>query len=256
MGAPHTLTLRSYGEGNGGLSDTNASVLILAWEPDHSGQFGQLATEWRTQHAGPVMALCTGGLEQDVTALLAGADQILHPPIQSIDVQARVMAHIRLSYAVRKLQPMTGPQALLAESGAVALNGSSAAEASQTGAPPSEPAVILSAEAASAPIETDGQLPVLLDPKSRRVFVHGNEVVLTPKEYELLAFLLEHPGDALSRDTLLDAVWGINFETGTNMVDVYVHFLRKKLRNAGLARVLETVRGHGYRLNIPKGSPA
>jgi DNA-binding response OmpR family regulator len=102
----------------------------------------------------------------------------------------------------------------------------------------------------------DGQQLVRLDQRSRRVFVHEQEVILTPKEYELLAFLLDHPGEALSRDTLLDAVWGINFETGTNMVDVYVHFLRKKLRKAGLARVLETVRGHGYRLNIPKGSPA
>lgn len=81
------------------------------------------------------------------------------------------------------------------------------------------------------------------------------EVDLTPKEFELLRFLIENANKACSRDQILDAVWGLDFDTGTNMVDVYMHFVRKKLDAHGLGRMLKTIRGHGYRLMLPEGHP-
>ncbi|NNE68783.1 MAG: winged-helix domain-containing protein [Rhodothermales bacterium] len=245
LAPPHELVLRQLPDPTDPLTES-ADVLILAWDPEHSARIGALATTWRTAHNGPVFALCSGGVEQDVAALLAGADQILHPPVQGLDIQARLMAHLRLTYAIRKLTPATATngEASLPAAGAQE-NGTQVVDA---GLP--------APEETAAPVKTSGPAsPIRIDDASHRVFIHGNEVTLTPKEYELLHFLTNHEGKALTRDDLLDQVWGINFDTGTNMVDVYVHFLRKKLRKAGLPKVLETVRGRGYRLNTAKGTP-
>lgn len=237
LAAPHELLLRPLPDPADPLSE-QADVLILAWDPEHSAQIGALATTWRTTHAGPVFALCVGGVEQDVAALLAGADQVLHPPVQGLDIQARVVAHQRLSYAIRKLAPNGVAPSVLPP------------EPSPIPTPSSEALTTVSADG-----DSRDSSPIRIDDPSHRVFIHGEEVSLTPKEYELLHFLTQHEGQALTRDDLLDQVWGINFDTGTNMVDVYVHFLRKKLRKAGLPKVLETVRGRGYRLNTRKGNP-
>ena len=89
-----------------------------------------------------------------------------------------------------------------------------------------------------------------------RVHIGDDEVELTPKEFELLSFFMEHTGELCTRDQILDRVWGIDFETGTNMVDVYMHFLRKKLAAHGLSGTIQTVRGRGYRLVVPDVEPA
>lgn len=87
-----------------------------------------------------------------------------------------------------------------------------------------------------------------LNRPARRFYVGNEEVVLTPREFRLLEFLIESAGEARTRDQILDAVWGIHFDTGTNMVDVYMYFLRRKLEAFGLKNMIETVRGFGYRL--------
>ena len=78
--------------------------------------------------------------------------------------------------------------------------------------------------------------------------VRDDDGVGTLREFDLLSYLLRHAGAACSRDELLAGVWGIDFETGTNTVDVFVYALRRKLRAAGLPSAIETVRGVGYRL--------
>ena len=98
--------------------------------------------------------------------------------------------------------------------------------------------------------------PLRLDVRSYRFYAGDEEVELTPKEFELLYFLMQHPGVACTRDQILDEVWGIDFDTGTNMVDVYMHFVRRKLSAHGLKDMLQTVRGRGYRLIIPEKTPA
>lgn len=71
---------------------------------------------------------------------------------------------------------------------------------------------------------------------------------LMPKEFSLLQYLIERGGQLCSREEILKGVWGINFETGTNMVDVYMHHLRKKLDSYNLKHIIQTVRGKGYRI--------
>lgn len=87
-----------------------------------------------------------------------------------------------------------------------------------------------------------------LDRRARTVAVYGRPVHLTLREFDLLAYLVGHAGAACSRDELLGGVWGIDFETGTNTVDVFVYSLRRKLRACGLSGAIQTVRGVGYRL--------
>ncbi len=73
-------------------------------------------------------------------------------------------------------------------------------------------------------------------------------VSLPSREYALLEYLMRHPGQVLTRQQILDAVWGINFDTDSNIVDVYVRYLRRKLDTGEGPSAIETVRGAGYRV--------
>lgn len=87
-----------------------------------------------------------------------------------------------------------------------------------------------------------------LDPEARRAFVRGKEVPLSPKEFELLRYFMGHPGRLLSRDTLLDAVWGVDFLGDPKTVDVHVRRLREKVeRIPEDPQLIQTVWGAGYR---------
>jgi two-component system response regulator MprA len=74
---------------------------------------------------------------------------------------------------------------------------------------------------------------------------------LTRVEFDLLELFLRHPRQVLTRDVILDRVWGYNFDTGTNSLAVYVGYLRRKLEEGDEARLLHTVRGVGYVLRDP-----
>ena len=87
-----------------------------------------------------------------------------------------------------------------------------------------------------------------LDLLKRRVTRSGTEVALSAREFELLAFLMRHPGQVLSREQLLNGVWGYDYDPGTNIVGVYVAYLRKKLTFDDLPDPIETIRSAGYRL--------
>lgn len=87
-----------------------------------------------------------------------------------------------------------------------------------------------------------------LDLKSRQAFRAGKAVDLTSREFMLLEFFLRHEGQVLTRSQLLNAVWGYDFDPQSNVVDVYVGYLRKKLDQPGHPSLIETVRGGGYRL--------
>ena len=84
---------------------------------------------------------------------------------------------------------------------------------------------------------------VALDLRTRWASVKGDTVELSAREFELLRTFLQHPNQVLSREQLLSGVWGYDYDPGSNVVDVYVGYLRRKL---GASR-LETVRGVGYR---------
>ena len=84
---------------------------------------------------------------------------------------------------------------------------------------------------------------VVLDLSSRSVTLDSREVELTAREFALLETFMRHPGQVLSQVQLMDRVWGYDFEPGSNVVEVYVGYLRRKLRKD----LIETVRGAGYR---------
>lgn len=86
---------------------------------------------------------------------------------------------------------------------------------------------------------------VALDLRTRQAEVDGGVVALSAREFSLAEIFLRHPGQVLSREQLLDHVWGYDFDPGSNIVDVYVGYLRKKLG----AETISTVRGMGYRFN-------
>jgi DNA-binding response OmpR family regulator len=89
--------------------------------------------------------------------------------------------------------------------------------------------------------------PLRLDSEAREVFVDGQPVELTGTEFALLEYLMRNPGAVLSRERLREEVWGESVEPASNIVDIYVHYVRRKLRQAGLDHdPIRTVRGAGY----------
>jgi two-component system, OmpR family, response regulator len=89
---------------------------------------------------------------------------------------------------------------------------------------------------------------LVLDPAKRRVTRGTAAIDLTPKEFAMLELFLRHPGEALTRTRILEHVWDFAYEGDSNVVDVYVRYLRKKLDRPFGRRSIETVRGVGYRL--------
>ncbi|HZV84556.1 MAG TPA: response regulator transcription factor [Brevundimonas sp.] len=89
-----------------------------------------------------------------------------------------------------------------------------------------------------------------LDPERRAVVRRGRSISLTPKEYALLRCLMESPGTVLSRSRLLDNVWGLGFDPGTKVVDVYVRYLRRKVDDGEAVPLIHTVRGAGYSIGM------
>ncbi len=90
-----------------------------------------------------------------------------------------------------------------------------------------------------------------LDPATRRVERAGRPIDLTPREFALLELFLRHPGQVLSRTQIAEHVWNFNFYSESNIVDVYVRYLRRKIDEGHEAKLLQTIRGVGYRLEVP-----
>lgn len=110
------------------------------------------------------------------------------------------------------------------------------------------------ARRAAAPLDgsTIAVGDLLLDPLRHRVERHGVPLKLTAKEYALLLLLARHRGRVLSRTVIAESVWGVCFETQTNVVDVLLRRLRAKLDGPFDVPLLQTVRGVGYRLENPE----
>ena len=101
---------------------------------------------------------------------------------------------------------------------------------------------------------TDGNPRVLrladlsLDPASRTVTRGGRKIDLTGKEFALLEYFLRNAGRVLTRTQIAEHVWDYGFDTETNVIDVYVNYLRKKIDSGGETKLLHTVRGVGYQM--------
>jgi two-component system, OmpR family, response regulator NblR len=87
---------------------------------------------------------------------------------------------------------------------------------------------------------------LLLDLATRRASRNARLIDLTMKEFELLKFLMEHPREVLTREQILENVWGYDFVGESNVIEVYVRYLRLKVEDEGEKRLIQTVRGVGY----------
>lgn len=195
----------------------SADAVLVQYAFDRAPVLNTLGFHVRRRLGIPLIAVVvTGGSEDLVLALAAGADDAVGLPLHLPRIQARALAHTRIVDAARQ----------------------------QGAERPTTPVV--------PDIVETGTLR--LDRNARRFTIRGEAVSLTPREFALLDYLLGHAGQVRSRSEILDAVWGLSFDTGTNMVDVYVYFLRRKLEAFGVRDLIETVRGRGYRLLTPGGA--
>jgi DNA-binding response OmpR family regulator len=101
---------------------------------------------------------------------------------------------------------------------------------------------------AAPPTATQDIGPLSIDRRSQKVFVNGEDVYLTPKEFDLLAYLATDPGAVYRRNDIMSEVWDTNWYGTTKTVDAHVAALRKKLGNQDW---IEAVRGVGFRLGVP-----
>jgi DNA-binding response OmpR family regulator len=90
---------------------------------------------------------------------------------------------------------------------------------------------------------------IVLDPLRHQVTVAGRSELLSAREYALLGYLIRNAGNVVTRQQILDSVWGAEPDVYSNVVDLYIHYLRRKLSALGLRNALRTVRGVGYALN-------
>ena len=89
--------------------------------------------------------------------------------------------------------------------------------------------------------------PISLDDEIHQVQFNGETIELSPTEYRLLHYLMERAGKVVTKETLLGAVWGIEFETNTSVVDTYISYLRRKLHRDGYEGI-KTIRGFGFQM--------
>jgi len=92
-----------------------------------------------------------------------------------------------------------------------------------------------------------------LDRMERRVQRAGRRIDLTAKEYALLEYLMRNAGRRITRSMIIEHVWNLNFDTSTNVVDVYINYLRKKLDKDSASPLIHTIRGVGYELREGEG---
>jgi DNA-binding response OmpR family regulator len=95
---------------------------------------------------------------------------------------------------------------------------------------------------------------LVLDTASHEVTRGGKIIQLASKEYAVLEYLMRHAERVVTRTMMLEAVWGYDFDPGSNVVDVYIRYLRRKLDDPYPVKLLETIRGTGYRLRAPRVS--
>jgi len=165
----------------------------------------------RQEMTTPILMLTARDDEIDrVVGLEVGADDYIVKPFSMRELLARVKAMLRRVRLIREEAAITAP-----------------------GAP-------------AAPLLRFGDLE--FDLTRREIRQNGQPLALKPKEYELFVYLAQHPRQALSRDTILEEVWGWDFDGESRTVDVHIHWLREKIEDApDTPRRIVTVRGAGYR---------
>lgn len=179
-----------------------------------------------------IMVTARDAVMDKVAGLDAGADDYLTKPFAIEELFARIRVALKRSEAVRAASGVGGVGAGEGATGAGTAATSPASDSAKTSAVPS-PATL-----------TVGS--VVLDPDRREVTVGGSPVVLTAREFDVLALLMAHAGTVLTRERIAHEALGYEYVGDTNNVDVHIAHLRAKIEDAGGARIIQTVRGVGY----------
>lgn len=160
------------------------------------------------QHSQVPVILITAkdSVEDKVSGLDLGANDYVTKPFQIEELLARIRAALRLSRAAEVIPPSMSMPEM----------------------------------------EWLSAAGLRLNEQTREVIRDGDMVELTPREYDLLTFLLKHQRQVLSREQILQAVWGYDYYGDTNVVDVYIRYVRKKIDHGRSPELIHTVRGVGY----------
>ena len=179
-----------------------------------------------------IMVTARDAVMDKVAGLDAGADDYLTKPFAIEELFARIRVALKRAKAVRAASSVGGVGAGEGATGAGTAATSPASDSAKTSAVPS-PAVL-----------TVGS--VALDPDRREVIVGSSTIVLTAREFDVLALLMAHAGTVLTRERIAHEALGYEYVGDTNNVDVHIAHLRAKIEDAGGARIIQTVRGVGY----------
>lgn len=197
-------------------------VILDLMLPGISGlDFCRRVREYKKEPYLPIIMLTAKDEETDkIVGLEIGANDYVTKPFSPKELTARVKAHLRSKSKIN-------PKETIDQEGNE--NKSISTEEITIGA-------------------------LALNPAKYRAKIDNIQLSLTPKEFELLLLLANNPGQVFTRDTLLEKIWGFDYEGDTRTVDVHIRHLRQKIQEAGYSQVLvETVRGVGYRLKEPGG---
>lgn len=180
-----------------------------------------------------IMVTARDAVMDKVAGLDAGADDYLTKPFAIEELFARIRVALKRSEAVRAASGVGG-----IGTGAAGGTGVGA-----TAIPPASGAAQAAATPSPATLTVDS---VALDPDRREVMVGGSPIVLTAREFDVLALLMAHAGTVLTRERIAHEALGYEYVGDTNNVDVHIAHLRAKIEDAGGARIIQTVRGVGY----------
>ncbi len=198
-----------------------ATAVLMEWSMQNANLLVKLRHQ-RSRRETPILALCGESETEHVAALFMGADGTMSRTFNPVILDAKLVAYQR------------------------AMGEQKQPEASQKWVPDG-----LFANSSNNPnLLQTGSLYV--DEAARVFYIEGGPVSLTPIEFDLMTFLMKHEGVCVRRDDLINQVWGIGFETGTNFLDVHIFALRQKLKQSGLPSCIFTVRGVGYRFESPQ----
>ncbi|MEM6647923.1 MAG: response regulator transcription factor [Bacteroidota bacterium] len=196
------------------------AAFVVEWSESNAALFLRLK-QMTSKHRPPIFAVCGSECIDHIAAMVIGADYILQKPPNPLIVHAALRASQRRVKGNAGASKVSDSTLKTRSSGAASKN----------------------------------VLPsVRLDERRRQFFVGRIPIELTQREFDLMALFMGHPDECLSRDSLLEALWGLEYDGSTNVVDVTVCNIRKKLALHRLDSALQTVRGVGYRFIIEEPS--